>query len=96
MTGELSDAQRADLEQRLAEVQAELVEVSKARLSYTVSAFDPLRDKSETLEIEADSIRRELGHPTAFGRPPRADGIGWALLGSGAVVTVALIWLFAR
>lgn len=69
--GGLSGERRAELEQRLASVQAEIVEISKHRLSFTASMFDPLREKSEELEAEADLIRNELDVSAAPGRPPR-------------------------
>lgn len=96
MTAGPSDERRADLERRLAEVRAELADVSKERLGYTASYFDPLREKSEALEAEADALRSELGLPAARGRPPRADGVGWALVCGSAVAIVILLWLVPR
>ncbi len=93
---ELSDERRAELERRLAEVQAELVEVAKRRLSFTASMFDPLREKSDELEAEADMIRLELARPPAPGRPPRVSRAGWALLAGSVVVILAALWLFVR
>lgn len=94
--GGLSSERRAELEQRLVSVQAELVEISKHRLSFTASMFDPLRETSEELEAEADLIRNELGVSAASGRPPRVDGRGWALVVGSAVAITAAIWLLAR
>ncbi|MFJ4017949.1 hypothetical protein [Microbacterium sp. NPDC090014] len=92
----VSDERRVELEQQLVDVQAELAEISKQRLSFTASMFDPLREKSEELEATADRIRNELGAPAAQGRPPRADGRGWALVAASAVAIVAAIWFFMR
>lgn len=90
----LPGERRAELERRLDDVQAELVEISKHRLSFTAGMFDPLRERSEELETEADLIRTELGVPPAPGRPPRADGRGWALVVASAVAIVGAVWFF--
>lgn len=96
MTSERPDERRAELERRLADVQAELVEISKHRLRFTAAMFDPIRERAEELEAEADAIRTELGVPAAPGRPPRSDGRGWALIAASAVVIIAVLWLFTR
>ncbi|WP_141651314.1 hypothetical protein [Microbacterium sp. 3J1] len=93
---ELSDERRVALERRLSEVQVELADLAKERLHFIVGDTATLRERSETLETEADAIRRELGLPAAPGRPPRADGLGWTLVCGGAVVAGVVLWLVTR
>lgn len=96
MTDESSDERRTDLERRLAEVQAELADLAQERLRYIVGDTSVLRERSEELESEADTIRRELGLPTALGRPARRDALGWTIVCLSAVVIVVVLWMLVQ
>ena len=92
----LSAEQRAALEDRLAEVRAELEDLARDLLRRPGGGWGSARARSERLEAEADAIRAKFGMPVALGRSSRESWTGWAAL-SGALAMIALgVWYFAR
>lgn len=92
----LTDDQRAELEGRLADLQAQLAELAQDGMRWPDGPPPTLQDRSAELELHADAIRRRLGMPPALGRPPGRSWIGWMVLCAAVVAIVAVIFLVTR
>ncbi|MGW9158219.1 hypothetical protein [Microbacterium sp. NPDC055665] len=87
--------ERAELERRLAEIQAALEVIARERLRGTLATLPPDYGEEE-LEAEADAIRVRLGTPAALGRPPRESWAGWAALVVAIAAIIAVVALLIR